>query len=104
VSCRLTGLPSRENSKWKSVGAVLTAPAYEAVRGVAAPEGLGVAAAAAGGGTADPVAGGAILGVATRVPSGVLTSMPEPSVHQPHVVSESSKYVPDATFILTTFS
>jgi hypothetical protein len=61
----------------------LTAPAYEAVRGVAAPEGLGVAVAAAGGGAADPVAGGAILGVATRVPSGVLTSIPEPSIRQP---------------------
>jgi hypothetical protein len=85
----LTGLPSSENSRWKSVGAVLTAPAYEAVRGVAAPEGLGVAAAAAGGGTADPVPGGAILGVATRVPSGVLTSIPEPSIRQSHVVSRA---------------
>jgi hypothetical protein len=70
---------------------------------VAAPEGLGVAAAAAGGGTADPVAGGAILGVATRVPSGVLTSIPEPSAHQQYTVTRAN-YVPEATFILTTFS
>ena len=86
----------------------MTAPAYEAVRGVAAPEGLGEAAAAAaaagGGGAAAPLAGGAILGVATRVPSGVLTSIPEPSARQPHVTSESKEYVPEATFILTTFS
>jgi hypothetical protein len=82
----------------------LTAPAYEAVRGVAAPEGLGVAAAGAGGGAADPLAGGAILGVATRVPSGVLTSIPEPSARQPHTRSENMRHVPEATFILTTFS
>ena len=83
----------------------MTAPAYEAVRGVAAPEGLGEAAAAAGGGGAGaPLAGGAILGVATRVPSGVFTSIPEPSARQPHVTSESKEYVPEATFILTTFS
>jgi hypothetical protein len=81
----------------------LTAPAYEAVLGVTAPEGLGVAAAAAAEvGAAEDLAG-AWLGVATRVPSGVLTSIPEPSTCQLPIV-EQVEFIPEVTFILTTFS
>ncbi len=59
--------PSIENSRCQSIGTVLTAPAYEAVRGVALPEGPALAAIAAW------------MGVATRVPSGVFASTRDPS-------------------------
>ena len=61
------------------MGAVLTAPAYDAVRGVIEPPDPGAPVGVAAGAADELPVGGAPLGVATRVPSGVLTSIRDPS-------------------------
>lgn len=69
VSLGSTTVPLMLNSRWKSVGAALTAPAYEPDRGapIDGPADSPLCAAAAW------------FGVAMRVPSGVLASTRDPS-------------------------